>query len=90
MSFINNNGEKISFLCDELIEELTQDIVEFGGDTIVSVWCKDIEGTTIYTNYDFIEPNSPLKENEIKDLEHIKLMSMSALLSLLEAQNEIL
>ena len=90
MAFINNNGEKISFLCDELIEELTQDIVEFGGDTIVSVWCKDIDGTTIYTNYDFIEPNSPLKENEIKDPEHIKLMSMSALLSLLETQNEIL
>ena len=40
MAFINSHGKKISFECSELIEELKEDIAEFGGDKIVAVWCK--------------------------------------------------
>ena len=36
MAFINPQGIKISYECSELIEELKEDIAEFGGDTIVA------------------------------------------------------
>ena len=42
MAFVNKNEGYISYECSELIEELTQDIVEFGSSKIVAVWCKEI------------------------------------------------
>ena len=88
MAFIAENGQRISYYCEELIQELKQDILEFGGDKIVYVWCVEFKGVTIYTNYDFIVPDAPLKKNEIRHGEYFKEMSMSALLILLEVQNE--
>ena len=90
MAFINDNGEKISYECSELISELEQDIVEFGGNTIVNVRCKEYEGVILYTNYDFIDDEIPLKESELLDGEFIKQMTMSALMIVLGKQNEIL
>ena len=88
MAFIAKNGQRISYYCEELIQELKQDILEFGGDKIVYVWCVEFKGVTLYTNYDFIVPDAPLTAEEINRADHIKRMSMSALLILLEAQNE--
>lgn len=90
MAFINEQGLRISYECSELIEELKEDIVEFGGDTVVAVWCKDNSGVTLYTNYDFIDEDQPITEKEVDDDEYIQKMTMSALLILLEKQNEIL
>lgn len=90
MAFINEQGIKISFECSVLIEELKADIAEFGGDTVVAVWCKDNSGVTIYTNYDFIDEDQPITEKELDKDEYIQKMTMSALLILLEKQNEIL
>lgn len=90
MAFINEQGLGISYECSELIEELKEDIVEFGGDTVVAVWCKDNSGVTLYTNYDFIDEDQPITEKEVDDDEYIQKMTMSALLILLEKQNEIL
>lgn len=90
MAFYNSKGVTISYECSELIEELKADIAEFDGDTIVAVWCKDKSGVTIYTNYDFIDKEDPIKETELKEDEYIKQMTMSALLILFEKQNEIL
>lgn len=90
MAFINPQGINISFECSELIEELKSDIAEFGGNTVVAVWCKDNSGVTLYTNYDFIDENQPITESELQDDEYIQKMTMSALLVLLEKQNEIL
>lgn len=90
MAFINEQGLGISYECSELIEELKEDIVEFGGDTVVAVWCKDNSGVTLYTNYDFIDKEQPITEKEVDDDEYIQKMTMSALLILLEKQNEIL
>ncbi len=90
MAFINEQGLGISYECSELIEELKEDIVEFGGDTVVAVWCKDNSGVTLYTNYDFIDEEQPITEKEVDDDEYIQKMTMSALLILLEKQNEIL
>lgn len=64
MAFINKNGQSISFECSELIEELKDDISEFGGDRIVAVWCREYQGVTIYTNYDFITDDKPLQKKQ--------------------------
>ena len=97
MAFINEQGIKISFECSELIDELKTDILEFGGDTVVAVWCKDNSGVTLYVNYDtlyvnydFINEEQPITEKEVDKDEYIEKMTMSALLILLEKQNEIL
>ena len=89
MSFKNEYGANISYECDDLIEELKADIAEFGGDTIVAVWCKKTHGVTIYTNYDFIEEPG-ISASELNDGEYLTKMTMSALLVLFEKQNEIL
>lgn len=89
MAFVNSEGRKISYECSGLIEELKEDIEEFGGDTIVAVWCKDTQGVIIYTNYDFID-ETPITKNQLEDDEYLKKMTMTALLLLLEKQNEIM
>lgn len=89
MAFINADGKSISFECSELIEELKKDIQEFGGNKIVAVWCKECEEVILYTNYDFIDEDQPIKSLEIKEGEFIKQMTMSALLLVLEKQNSI-
>lgn len=89
MAFINEDGKSISYECSDLITELKHDIAEFGGDKVVAVWCKEYEGVIIYTNYDFIEEEEPLRESELKDGEFLKQMTMSALLIVLEKQNSI-
>lgn len=66
MAFINKNGQSISFECSELIEELKDDISEFGDDRIVAVWCREYQGVTIYTNYDFITEDKPLQKTELQ------------------------
>ena len=90
MAFINENGEKISYECSALIDDLKHDIDEFGGNTIVAVWCKKTHGVEVYTNYDFIDETQPLKKEELKEGEFIKTMTMTALLLLFKTQNEIL
>ena len=90
MAFINEQGIKISFECSDLIKELKEDIAEFGGDTVVAVWCKDNSGVTLYVNYDFINEEQPITEKEVDKDECIQKMTKSALLILLEKQNEIL
>lgn len=89
MAFINANGESVSYECSELIKELKADIKEFGGDKIVAVWCKDYKGVVIYTNYDFIDKEDPINPSELNDDEFLKEMTMTALLVVLEKQNEI-
>ena len=90
MAFVNRTGEKISYDCSELIEELEEDIEEFGGDTAVAVWQKEVQGVTLYTNYDFIEEEVPLSSFELKEGETITKMTMTALLLLLRQQDDIL
>ena len=81
---------KISYESDDLIAELKQDIAAFGGDTVVAVWYREIAGSVIYTNYDFIEPEIPLSKDEVKSGENITTMTMDALLIALENQNKII
>ena len=89
MALINSEGSNISYDSSELIEDLKQDILEFGNDYIVAVWYKQIEGVTVYTNYDFIDEDSPIEKSELEDGEQIKTMTMGALLTTLEKQNSL-
>lgn len=82
--------EHVSFESSKLIEELKQDIAEFGGETVVAVWCKEYDGVPTYKNYDFLHEEDPILESELKDGEYIERMTMTALLMLLEQQNRIL
>ena len=89
MGFINDEGRQVSYECSDLIEELKQDIEEFGGNTIVAVWCKDDNGVVVYTNYDFIEEDAPIRPEELENGEYLREMTMTALLMMLEQQNRI-
>lgn len=89
MAFVNEFGENIRYDCTDLIEELRADIEEFGGHTIVNVWCCEYDGVILYVNYDFICEENSITENELRDGEFINRMTMTALLMVLEKQNEI-
>lgn len=90
MGFINSNGQVISYECTDLIEELKEDIAEFGKDTKIVVWCKDYMGVIIYTNYDFISRKEPIGQYEFDKDEFSKEMTMRELLELLEKQNSVI
>lgn len=79
----------ISYECSELIRELKRDILEFGTGKEVAVWCRDYEGITLYTNYDFIS-DEKINPTELQSVEYIKTMTMGELLPLLERQNAII
>lgn len=89
MSFINNLGHKISYDCEELIEELKQDIEEFGGDMLVEVVTEEYEGVTLYKDYNFIDDDEDtafiLAENE-----KMVRMTATALLILYEQENQLM
>lgn len=89
MALINQNDTHIIYESSELIADLKQDILEFGNDYIVAVWYKEIDGATVYTNYDFINEDSPIDQSELQDGEKIKPMTMGALLVALEQQNSM-
>lgn len=89
MALINQNDTHIIYESLELIADLEQDILEFGNDYIVAVWYKEIEGVTIYTNYDFINEDSPIDQSELQEGEKIKPVTMGALLVALEQQSSM-
>lgn len=89
MALINQNNTHIIYESSELIADLKQDILEFGNDYIVAVLYKEIDGVTVYTNYDFINEDSPIDQSELQDGEKIKPMTMGALLVTLEQQNSM-
>lgn len=89
MALINQNDTHIIYESLELIADLEQDILEFGNDYIVAVWYKEIDGITIYTNYDFINEDSPIDQSELQEGEKIKPVTMGALLVALEQQSSM-
>ena len=80
---------KISYECSELIEELEEDIIKFGENEEVIVWCKNIDGTTIYTNYDF-DTDMKIHSSEVEKDEYLIKIPMKDLLTKLREQNKIL
>lgn len=89
MAFINKYGEKISYDCSELIEELVQDIQEFGGDMIVWVVTEQMEGVTIYKDYDLYEKGETEIGFPLTEKESSMKMTASALMELYKVENEL-
>lgn len=88
MAFINKYGEKISYNCQELINELQEDIEEFGGDLLLDVIIEVKEGVTIYKDYNFIDDDKAT-EFILSDNEELQRMTASALLLLYQKENSI-
>lgn len=89
MAFMNKAGIKISYDCQSLIDELKQDIEEFGSHLILDVVVQDVEGATIYKDYNFIE-NDPETEFTLEPGERIVKMTAATLLMMYEKENELL
>ena len=94
MAFVNEYGEKISFDCGDLIDELAADIKEFGGNKMVNVVTEQVKGVTLYKDYALYEPgdnrNSLKEPMGLIDSEDIKVMTMTALMELYRIENEIM
>ena len=89
MAFMNKAGIKISYNCRELIDELKQDIEEFGSHLILDVVVQDVEGVTIYKDYNFIE-DDPATEFTLEPGKRIVKMTAATLLMMYEKENELL
>lgn len=89
MAFMNKAGIKISYDCQSLIDELKQDIEEFGSHLILDVVVQDVEGVTIYKDYNFIE-NDPATEFKLEPGERLVKMTAVTLLMMYEKENGLL
>lgn len=89
MAFLNKNGRHISFDCDGLIEELREDIAEFGGDLMLEVVTEEREGVLLYKEYNFIDKNTETAF-KLQPGESVQRMTATALLELYKLENSIL
>lgn len=91
MNFFDSGlGAKISRDSEELIEELKEDIEEFGEDDTCYVFYKETDNSLIFTNYDFAEEEDPIKKEELEDDEYLLKTTLGDALKLFEKQNDIL
>ena len=77
---------RISYECTELIEELKEDIREFGGNLLIEAVERDYSGVPVYVDY-FIDD---FKETDLLPNERTVRMTATALLTILEEQNQVL
>lgn len=81
---------KISYECSDLIEELKNDIEEFGNIDMYAFFEK-IQGNNFLTNYDFISKEMPLNENDFDNKDMIiQILKANEILKILEEQNKII
>ncbi len=80
---------KISYECSDLIEELQDDMEEFG-DIDMYAFFEKVEGFTFLTNYDFIEDEKTLESKELEDGTIVQVMKASKILEILKNQDEVL
>lgn len=81
---------KISYECSDLIEELNQDIEEFGNIDMYAFF-ETINDLVFITNYDFITDEKPLSSKEFKDgTLCVKKMKALEILKILNEQNSLI
>lgn len=80
---------KVSYDCEELIEELKEDIEEFGEDEEMYAFFEVICGHTFLTNYDFITEEEQLRPEEVSEAT-VQIMKAKDILKILEEQNKII
>lgn len=81
---------RITYRSDQLIAECQSDIAEFGPDAQVAAWYIFANGQPLVRNYDFYEPDDPIRMSEMEDGESVTKTTLSKLLAMLEQQNKIL
>lgn len=87
---INSNIE-ISYANEELINELKQDVFEFGEDHPCLIIYKVLNGNIIFTNYDFIVDEKPFNpEKELQKDEKFIETTLKYALEVFDDQNKIL
>lgn len=79
---------KISYDLEELIDEIKNDIAEFG-DIEMYAFIDYIADNEFIVNYDFIEEEKPLTEEEKNSCDRIIKLPATEILRRLEKQNEI-
>ena len=81
---------KISYESSEFIEEIKQDILEFGENYPCILVYKPYKDTVVYTNYDFINHENPFNpETELlKDEKYMQSTLLHAL-QVFEEQNKL-
>ena len=90
MAFINAQGAKISFECEDLIEELIEDIHEFGNSLEVEVVTTQHCGVTIYKDYNLLSEGDPENDFQLGESEALVRISAIELLKLYEEQDAVL
>lgn len=80
---------KISYECSDLIEELENDIQEFGNIDMYAFF-KKINENILLINYDFINDELPLQTKELKDGQIVQIMKATKILEILKEQNSII
>lgn len=80
---------KISYECSDLIEELKNDINEFGNIKMYAFFEK-INGFLFLVNYDFISEELPLQIKEFNETTMVQIMKAKEILKILEKQNSII
>lgn len=87
--FCNGETIQLSFDCSELIEELKEDIEEFGEDNPCILIYKIINDHVFFTNYDFICEEKPFNpKKELEEDEHYIETTFKYALEVFEAQNK--
>ena len=92
MAFINSDGMRISYDCAELIEELNEDIAEFGKDTLMEVIVEEREGVTIYKDYWLYdtEMDKTMPKPKLNPGERYETMTAAKLMELYQIENSII
>lgn len=81
-------GIEFSYGCEELIEEITQDIEKFGENERCILIYKVIDNNILFINYDFIVKKELLKTELEKDAKYIET-NLKYALEIFKEQNKI-
>lgn len=85
-----NEVVKFSFDCEDIINEIKEDIEEFGEEEICYLFYKIEDDMLLFTNYDFIVEEKPILKEELEPGEHIIETKLKYILEVFENQNDIL
>lgn len=80
---------KISYECEEIIEELKEDIAEFGNIDMYAFFDL-INGVKVLTDYTLIEEDMPLQPSEFNEDTEVLVMKAKDILAILEEENSII
>lgn len=92
MAIENNYEIPISYECSDLINEVKNDILEFGGATEVDAACRLDAGVKVIFDYIYDKNNKELLKDfpKLADDEWFERMSLNSLLNYLEILNSVI